>query len=213
MRWGRVVAVVFALLVINVPFALHEATLHRAATDGVHVTATVVSSSRAGGRRGRDLPAAPETSTPSRPCASVKVGRQVGLEAARTQQLDVQVLAGHPDAFHVDGQVSSTAPLVVTLVADLLIALVLVLSWRLGSRLRRPTLVGVAVEDVQTGEEGSLLDRQPDGTYLVNGEVGSTGPSTLVMVLRDRDVEIHLRDHENPVPVGERARVRVQLVG
>lgn len=212
MRWGRVVAVVFALLVINVPYALHEATLHRAATDGVHVTATVVSSSRAGADAVVTFKL-PQSVDAKQTVRSVKVGRQVGLEAARTQQLDVQVLAGHPDAFHVDGQINSRAPLVVTLVADLLIALVLVLSWRLGNRLRRPPLVGVAVEDVQTGEEGSLLDRLPDGTYLVNGEVGSTGPSSLVMVLRDRDVEIHLRDHENPVPVGQRARVRVQLVG
>jgi hypothetical protein len=211
-RWGRVIAVVFALLVINVPYILHKETLHRAATDGVHVTATVVSSSRDGDDAlvSFKLPADVDAKQTVR---SVKVDRAVGLEAARTQQLDVQVLKGHPDAFHVDGQINSRAPLVVTLGADLLIGLVLVLSWRLGRRLRRPTLVGVAVEDVQDGEEGSVLDKQSDGTYVVNGEVGSTGESTLVIVLRDRDVEINLRDHDNPVPVGQPARVRVQLVG
>jgi hypothetical protein len=58
-----------------------------------------------------------------------------------------------------------------------------------------------------------LLDKQDDGTYLVNGQVARIGPSSLVLSLRDRDVEIHLRDHENPIGVGERATVRVQLVG
>jgi hypothetical protein len=43
--------------------------------------------------------------------------------------------------------------------------------------------------------------------------VASAGPSSLVLTLRDRDVEIQLRDHENTVAVGERARVRAQLVG
>jgi hypothetical protein len=73
--------------------------------------------------------------------------------------------------------------------------------------------VAAALEDVQPGEEGSLLDKQPDGTYIVNGEVASIGPSTLVLVLRDRDVEVQLREHENPVAVGGQARVRAHLVG
>ena len=145
---------------------------------------------------------------------SVKTDHDVGEDAVRTRQLDVQVLKGNPGAFHVDGQVDSSAPLILTLVADAALALVLLLSWRLGGRIRRPTLVGVALEDFQPGVEGSLLDKQADGTYVVNGEVGtSTDPSMVVLVLRDRDVEIHLRDHENPIPVGERARVRTQLVG
>jgi hypothetical protein len=212
-RWGRVTLVVFAILLINVPFAAHAWTLHRAATDGVHVTATVVSVSPAG----HDavitfrLPKAVDDKQVVR---SVKTDHAVGEDAVNTRQLDVQVLKGNPGAFHVDGQVNSRAPLILTLVADAALALVLLLSWRLGGRIRRPTLVGVALEDFQSGVEGSLLDKQPDGTYVVNGEVGiSTDPSTVVLVLRDRDVEIHLRDHENPIPVGERATVRTQLVG
>jgi hypothetical protein len=115
--------------------------------------------------------------------------------------------------FHVDGQVRSHTALYVVLFADLFVAGMLLLSWRLGGRIRRPTLVGIAVEDVRGGEDGSLLDKQDDGTYLVNGQVASTGPSSLLLSLRDRDVEVHLRDHENPIAVGERATVRVQLVG
>jgi hypothetical protein len=46
-----------------------------------------------------------------------------------------------------------------------------------------------------------------------SGEVAAPPPSPLLLTLRDRDVEINLRDHENPVAVGQWARVRAQLVG
>jgi hypothetical protein len=211
-RWGRVVTLVIALLVINVPFVLHELSQHQAATSDVHVTAAVSAATATGDDvvLTFTLPKAVDAKQTVR---TVKVTRAVGLEAARTKQLDVQVVKGHPGSFHAEGQVRSVAPLIVTLVADLLIGLVLILSWRVGRALRRPTLVGVAVEDVRPGEAGSLLDKQDDGTYLVNGEVGSTGETSLVLLLRDRDVEIELRDHANPIPVGQRARVRAQLVG
>jgi len=211
-RWGRVILVAFTLIVINVPYGLYEWSLHRAATDGIHVTATVVGITEAGDdsvvafRLPRDVDDEQKVRT-------VKVDRAVGQEATRTHELDVQVLEGHPDVVHVDGQVRGWGGLILTAVADALVVLMLLLSRRLGGRLRRPTLVGVAVEDVRTGEHGSLLDKQDDGTYVINGEVARTGPSSLVLTLQDREVEIHLRDHDNPIAVGDRARVRAQLVG
>ncbi|HEX3929830.1 MAG TPA: hypothetical protein VHW64_03955 [Nocardioides sp.] len=211
-RWGRLVTVVVALLVINVPLAVHEWELHRAVTDGVLVTATVTGVRQDGG----DFDVSfrlPKSVDADRTGHTVKVEQSVGEEAARTKQLPVRVLKGSPQVFHVDGQVRSWTPLLVTLVADALIGLMLLLTWRRGRLVRRPTLVGIALEDVRAGDDGSLLDRQEDDTYVVNGEVTSTGPTTLVVALRDRDVEIQLRDHTNPVAVGERARVRTHLVG
>ena len=35
----------------------------------------------------------------------------------------------------------------------------------------------------------------------------------LVLRLRDRDVTVHLREHHNPLSVGDRAQVRALLVG
>jgi hypothetical protein len=211
-RWTRVLLVAFVLIVINVPYGLHEWQLHRAATEGERVTATVVGVTRAGDdaevafRLPRDVDDAQKVRT-------VKVHRDVGLTAQQTRELDVRVLRGHPDVFHVDGQVRGWAGLVIALLADAFVVLMLLLSWRFGGRLKRPTLVGIAVEDVSNGDDGSRLDKQDDGTYLINGEVASAGPSSLVVSLADRDVEIHLRDHENPIAVGGRARVRAQLVG
>jgi hypothetical protein len=211
-RWGRVALIAFALVVINLPYVLHVWQLHRVETSGVPVTATVVGVSRAGDNGDVEfrLPASVDDEQKVR---QVRVHRDVALEAARTRQLEVRVLEGHPDVFRVDGQVRSWGSLALTLVADALVVLMVLVSWRFGGRLRRPTLVGVAVEDVQNGAEGSLLDKQDDGTYVINGEVTRAGPSSLVLTLRDRNVEIHLRDHENPIAVGERARVRAQLVG
>lgn len=211
-RWSRVILVAMVLVVINVPYGLHEWQVHQAATDGAQVTATVVGATQAGD----DVEVAfrlPRDVDDEQKVRTVRVHRAVGLQAARTKELDVRVLEGHPNVFHVDGQVRSRGGLILMLVADALVALMLVLSWRLGGRMRRPMLVGVAVEDVQDGQAGSLLDKQDDGTYVINGEVARAGPSSLVLTLRDRDVEIHLRDHENPIAVGERARVRAQLVG
>jgi hypothetical protein len=211
-RWGRVILVAFVLIVINVPYGLHQWSLHRAATDGLQVTATVVGVAEAGD----DSLVAfrlPREVDDERKVRTVKVDRAVGQEATRTHELDVRVLEGHPDVVHVDGQVRGWGGLILTAVADALVVLMLLLSWRLGGRLRRPTLVGVAVEDVRTGNQGWLLDKQDDGTYVINGEVARTGPSCLVLTLQDREIEIHLRDHDNPIAVGDRARVRAQLVG
>jgi hypothetical protein len=211
-RWGRVILVLFVLVVINVPYGLHEWQLHRAATDGLRVTATVVGVTRAGDDADVSF-RLPKDVDEKQTVRTVKVDGEVGQEAAQAKQLEVRVLKGHPGAFHVDGQVRSWGGLVIALVADALVVAMLLLSWRLGGRLRRPTLVGIAVEDVGAGSEGSVLDKQEDGTYVINGEVAETGPASLVLTLRDRDVEINLRDHENPISVGEWARVRAQLVG
>jgi hypothetical protein len=211
-RWGRIILVLFALVVINVPYALHEYQLHRAATSGIRVSATVIGVTRAGDDAdvAFKLPASVDAKQTLR---TVKVNADVGRQAAQTKELAVRVVKGHPGAFHADGQVRTWAGLIITLVADLLVGGMLLLSWRLGGRIRRPKLLGIAVDDVESGSEGSVLDKQEDGTYVINGEVAEAGPSTMLLTLRDRDVEINLRDHENRVAVGEWARVRAQLVG
>ena len=210
--WRRIVLVVIVLVVVNAPFLLHQYQLHLARTEGVHTTATVASVSISGD----DAIVAfrlPEDLDSSQDLRTVKVDRSTGATAARTQELDVQVLRGHPDVFHVDGQVTSWGGWIFTGIADVLILFMVLLSWRLGGRLRRPPLEAVAVADVENGDEGSLLDKQEDGTYLINGEVAETRSESLVLRLRDRDVTVHLRDHHNPLSVGDRAQVRALLVG
>ena len=71
----------------------------------------------------------------------------------------------------------------------------------------------MALGDLESGEEGSLLDRQDDDTYVINGEIADAGADTVVLTLRDRDVTVHLRGHANPFVVGEQAKVHAHLVG
>jgi hypothetical protein len=206
------VLVVLALLVINVPFAVHQWQLHRVDSHGLQVSATVVSVEHAGDDAlvAFRLPASVD---PGQKVRTARVDSAAGAAAARSGEVEVRVLEGHPAVYALDGQIRGRGPLYLTLGADLVILLLVLLRWRLGGRLRRPPLVAIALGDVEDGEDGSLLDKQADGSYLINGEIAEAGDGSVLLVLRDRDVTVHLHGHRNPVSVGERARVRAQLVG
>jgi hypothetical protein len=210
--WGRVVLIGFLLAVVNVPYAAHVWQLHRAETDGVQVTAAVLKVTPSGDDALVDfkMPAGVDS---KQTVHEVKVDAATGAAAARTQQIRVQVLKGHPAVFHVDGQIRSWTSAIVIGVADLLILVMVLLRWRLRGRFRRPALEAVALGDVESGEEGSLLDKQADGSYVINGEIAEAGPESMVITLRDRDVTVHLRGYRNQVAVGEAAQVRAHLVG
>jgi hypothetical protein len=211
--WRRLVLVIVALLVVNLPWGLHELQLHRAATEGVQVSASVLTVSDAGSGDGLVTFRLPKSTDPAQATRTVKVDHATAGAAAASRSLHVRVLPGHPDVFHVDGQVKSWGSTILTVVADLVILLLVVLSLRVGGRLRRPTLVAVALRDVETGEEGSLLDKRQDGTYLINGEITELDAGSLLLTLRDRDVKIHLQGHRNQVPLGQQAQVLAHLVG
>jgi hypothetical protein len=205
--------VAVALVVVNLPWATHEVQLHRAATDGIQVSASVVDVSDAGSDTSLVTFRLPTSIDPGQQTREAKVDSTTADAAAASQTIEVRVLKGHPGVFHVAGQVRSWGPTLISGGADVLILLMVLLSWRLGGRLRRPALVGVALGDVESGEEGSLLDKQQDGTYVVNGVIKELDAGVLVLTLRDRDVKVHLQGHHNPVALGEQARVLTHLVG
>ena len=203
---------VAVLLLINVPYALHQWQLHRVGSDGIHVTATVVSTEDVGG----DVLVAfrlPASADPDQVVRTARLDATAGAAAQRSGEVDVRVLDGHPAVYELEGQQRGHAATVLTLGADLLILLIVLLAWRLGGRLRRPALVAVALGDVEDGEEGSLLDKQDDGTYVINGEITEAGSDSMLLTLRDRDVTVHLQGYANPLDVGKRARVHAHLVG
>lgn len=213
MSWRRILLVAFALIVVNLPWATHEVQLHRATTGGLHVSAAVITVSNAGSDTSLVTFRLPASVDPDQKTRTVKVDSATADAAAASQTIDVRVLKGHPDVFRVAGQVKSWASTLFTVVADLLIIVLVMLSWRFGGRLRRPPLEAVALGDVESGAEGSLLDKQIDGTYLIIGEIKEIEAGTLVLTLRDRDVKVHLQGHHNPVALGEQAQVLAHLVG
>lgn len=203
---------VIALFVINLPYVVFEYQIQRVSSDGVDVTATVVTADRAGDDVVLGL-RFPESVDPDRSVRSARVDEVAGAAAVRAGEVEVRVLEGHPAVFELDGQKRGHGATYITLGADLLVLLMILLTWRLSGRIRRPALVAVALGDVESGEDGSLLDKQVDGTYLINGEVKESGTDSFVLTLRDRNVTVHLRGHANPVDVGERAKVHAHLVG
>ncbi len=211
-RARKILVVVIALLVINVPYAIYQYRIHRVSSDGVQVTATVVSSQKAGD----DVVLAlrfPASVDPDQRVRSARVNASAGAAAVQAGEVDVRVLEGHPAVFDLEGQKRSHGSTIITLGADVLVLLMILMMWRLGGRIRRPALVAVALGDVEGGEEGSLLDKQVDGTYVINGAVAEALEDTLVLVLRERNVTVHLRGHANPIDVGEQAKVHAHLVG
>src|SRR5262249_21467236 len=191
--WGvrRILLVAIALLVINVPFLVHEWQLHRAATDGIKVQATVLGLSHAGDDAIVSF-RLPTSVDPSKDVRTAKIDGATAAASAQTREIGVKVLKGHPSVYQVDGQIRGVGALAVTVTADVLILFLIALSFRLGGRIRRPTLVARALGDVREGDAGFLLDKQEDGTYLINGEVSEADASTLVLSLRDRDVTVRL---------------------
>ena len=211
-RARKILVVVIALLVINVPYVVYQYRIHQVSSDGVQVTATLVSAQQAGG----DVVLAlrfPASIDPDQPVRSVRVDATAGAAAVQAGEVDVRVLEGHPAVFDLEGQKRSHGSTIVTLGADVLVLVMILLMWRLGGRIRRPALVAVALGDVEGGEEGSLLDKQVDGTYVINGEVTEMLGDSLVLSLRERNVTVHLRGHANPIDVGEQAKVHAHLVG
>ena len=127
---------------INVPYALHQWQLHRVATDGIQVTATVV----VGRRRGDDVVLAfrlPASVDPSRPCGppgSTRPPVPPPSARARSTSGSSRVI---PRSTSSTARSGATARPILTLGADVLVAAAWsLLSWRLGGRLRRPALVG-----------------------------------------------------------------------
>jgi hypothetical protein len=211
-RTRRILLVVVALLVINVPYALHRWRIHQVGSEGIPVTATVVSADRAGDDvvLGLRFPAAVD---PDQKVWSARVDGAAGAAAEQSGQVDVKVLEGHPSVFELEGQQRGHAATILTLGANAVLLMVVLLSWRLGGRLRRPSLVAVALGDAETGDDGSLLDKQVDGTYIINGEIVEAAADSLLLTLRDRNVTVHLQGHTSSLGVGERARIHAHLVG
>src|SRR3954471_19007105 len=103
-RWSRLILVLLALLVINVPYGLYEWQQHRLRTSGTEVTATV-SDVQDNGDNADIAFRFPESIDSEQKPRTARVDQDVARRAGRTHELDVRILDGNPDVFYVDGQV------------------------------------------------------------------------------------------------------------
>ncbi|MCB0895046.1 MAG: hypothetical protein KDB43_06665, partial [Nocardioidaceae bacterium] len=134
-------------------------------------------------------------------------------DAVASGQIRVRVLDGDPSAYRAEGAVQSRVPLVITLVADLILLVVLLLLFRYGGRGRvRAPLQALALGDVERCAPGSLLERIGGEDYLVRGEVQDLADGEVLLDLGNRTVRVLLDGHANPVGYQQPAQVRARLL-
>lgn len=209
-RTRYVLVLVLAAVLVNLPL-LHSAwTDQRVERSGIDVQAEVVDHRAAGGQHLLSFTFS-ESIDPDQRTWQADVDAETYDRAVTSGEVGVRVLEDDPTAYQVDGQVTSNALLVMTLLADVVLVLAVLLLWRLGGR-RRPQLRAIAVEDVERCAPGSALDRIEGETFLVRGEVSAIEPGQIVLELGDRSVLVYLDGHHNAVGHQQPAQVRARLV-
>lgn len=124
----RRLLVLLVLVVVNAP-PVHEAwTDHRLDTDGRDVRAAVVDLRSEDGRNFVDY-RLPSGSDPARTVFSARIDDETYRAAARSEFLEVRVLAGNPGANRPEGEVRSPLLLVAALGADTVLVLAGALVW------------------------------------------------------------------------------------
>lgn len=209
-RTRYVLVLVLAVFLVNLPLAHSGLTDRKVERSGVDVHATVVEHRTVGGQHLVGF-TFPESVDPDQRTWQADVDEATYDRAVATGELEVRVVHDDPSAYRADGQVDSNALLVMTLVADAVLLLAVLLLWRLGGR-RRPQLRAIAVEDVERCAPGSALDRIEGETFLIRGEVSSLEPGQVVLQLTDRSVLVYLDGHHNAVGYQQPAQVRARLV-
>lgn len=131
--------------------------------------------------------------------------------AVSTREIEVRLLPGDPALYNVEGQVTSRVGLAITLLADLFLALMVLLLVRFGPRLR-PVLVLVATEDLTRCPPGSVLDRVEGDVYVVCGEVAAIEDDEVMLDLGDRRVKVILDGHLNPAGYEQPVRATGRMI-
>lgn len=174
----RVLALLLAAFLVNLPVA-HEAwTGHRIDAHGRQVVGTVRATHLYRGERFVDF-RLPVTVDPSRATFSARLDPAAYDAARRTGEVEVRVVPGDPAANRVAGEVQSHLFTVVAVLGDVILLLVAIALWR---RDRRWTGRVLAVDgDLVTFTRGPMtLTAQADGVPLPT--VGARVPGRLEVV-------------------------------
>ncbi len=214
-RKRRILLVLLLVAFINLPILHSTWTRWKVERSGTVVTATVVDDRITADDEGDRYWLAftfPEDIDPDQEVWPAEVEQDVYDAAVVTEQVAVRVIEGEPAAYEADGQVRHSFGLVVTLLADLILVLMVLLFWYAGRRTRPLPLRIAAIDDVERCAPGGVLE-QIDGTlYLVRGEVSEMDDGEIVLDLGDQDVVVILDGHANPVGYQQPAQVRGRLL-
>ncbi|MBB6627899.1 hypothetical protein H5V45_11275 [Nocardioides sp. KIGAM211] len=207
--------VLLMVVMINLPLVHSSWVNWRVERSGIDVTATVTG--------GGSVPAAEQPEylvsfrfdkdiDPQQTEWNAEVDEATAQRAVDSKEIRVRVLRGQPAAYTAEGEVTHRFGLVATLLADLALLLVLLLFWRFRGTLRAP-LVAVAIGDVTRCAPESLLERVEGDLYLIRGEVSVIEDGRITLDLGDRQVQVQLDGHANPVGYQQPAEVRGRLIG
>jgi hypothetical protein len=211
-RTRRLLFVVVMLFILTFPLVNTLLTRSRVDRDGVVVDAAVA---KAVDDDGRYLVAFhfPESIDPAQAAYSAIVSRATYDRARTSKRVSVRVLEGEPEHHHVQGQVFSRSPLIVTIVGDLVV-LVVGLWWvRVGRR--RPSVGMLAKRDVEAlgNRESTSIGKDTGEVYAAVGTVTAADGSSVTIDLEDRVLVVRLNGYDNHVEVGSRGRAWGMLVG
>ncbi len=209
MRGGRrgVLVVLLLLAVVNLPF-LHGAWVDRSVDrDGVDVTAAVTATRDSGGDGGLVEFRFDQTVDPDQTTWTAALDEE-GFELAESDEaVQVRVVPGSPERYRVAGEQGAGVLVVLTVFADVVLLLALVLL----ARRRTGPMRLVAIGDVSRTKPGGSLEQLSPTTYVVTGEVVSIEPDAVVLDVGEQRVRIDLAGHENPVGYEQPARVMCRL--
>ena len=199
-------------VVINLPLVHSWYQDQKVRTSGTDVTATVVDDRVIGGDEFWLSFTFPEDVDPDQRSWEAEVTEEAYDDAVASQRITVRVIDGHPSAYHAEGAVESSVPLVITAIADVILLVIVLLLWRSGGRLRAQ-LRAVALGDVERCAPEMLLERIGGEDYLVRGEVLEIGADSVTLDLGNRAIVVLLDGHVNPVGHQQPAQVRARMVG
>ena len=201
-----VLLVLLLLVVVNLPL-VHGAWIGRQVErNGVDVVATVVAT-RPSGDGGLVEFRFDEQIDPGQTTWPVALAERAFDTAEATDELAVRVVPGEPSRYRVPGAQGAGLLTGLTLFADVVLLLALVLLWRR----RGGPLVLVAVEDVTRARPGGRLEQLSGTTYLVVGEVSGIEADAVLIDVGDRTVRVELGGHRNPVGYEQPAQVTARL--
>lgn len=208
--------VALLLVMVNLPLVQVSYTSWRVERSGIDVTAEVTGTALLPPRDDPSYVLAYElpdevTEDPEVTRWTAEVDRATYDRAVADGTVSVRVLPDRPAAHTVEGEVTSRAGLVITLIADLLLLLLLLLLRRFRGRLR-PRLEAVAVTDLEPCEPGAALEKLAGGNHLIRGEVTALKDGAVEIALGDRMVRVLLDGHRNQVEPGQHGQVRGRLI-
>lgn len=203
--------VVLLAVVVNLPLVHSWYQDQRIASSGADVTATVVDDRVLAGDEFWLSFTFPEDVDPDQRTWQAQVSEEAYDDAVASGEITVRVVEDDPSAYRAEGTVDSYVPLVITLVADLILVLVVLLLLRYGGRVRAE-LRAVALGDVERCAPETLLERIGGEDYLIRGEVLELGDGTVTLDLGNRTVVVLLDGHANPVGHQQPAQVRARMI-